>query len=88
MNLQAPRQLRVSYAIPKRHAKADIRAVARRDMARRLAEELLNKEVRVTVDDYCETHTMEVYVLTASELQRLVDDRVNRCHTGMPYYHS
>jgi hypothetical protein len=84
----APRLMYVCYALAKRTAHiADSRAHARRSMVNMLAEELLSKEVTVTTDAYCETHSMAVYVLTASELQRLIDDRVARAESGMPYYH-
>jgi hypothetical protein len=56
----------------------------RERLAHMLAAEVAGHCVKVTEDAYSTEYRVEVYVLTAGQLERLVQRRAERLYPGMP----
>lgn len=56
----------------------------RRRLLHMLAAEVTGHCVKVTEDEFSTEYRVEVYVLTAGQLERLVQRRAERLHPGMP----
>jgi len=88
--VKAPRSYYQEVAVPntvENLGRAHVRSLIRSRLVDGMAEYILDKEVVRTVGDYTTTYRLGVYVLSADELEKLIQDRVARGSAGMPYYH-
>jgi len=84
-----PRVYQQSVHVPNRDAaSAHVKALVRDEMRKGLADYILGKEIVRTVGEYTTEHRMCVYVLSADELQNMIEDGIAKQRAGYPYYHS